>query len=144
MRHFSTKLYKKIKYMSKYWCIYMCGTSSVIGSSLDGQFRPEHHRFCGTTRPFNYRPSTDIVRHGRFISDLFARQGSPVSTKHLYDICTMLAQRRRGWADVVQMLYKCFVFAGSPRRRFECQGSDNHNTSFVTISIITVFWWLIY
>ena len=24
----------------------------------------------------------------------------------------MLAQRRRRWADVVQMLYNCFVFAG--------------------------------
>ena len=24
----------------------------------------------------------------------------------------MLEQRRRRWADVVQMLYKCFVFAG--------------------------------
>ena len=38
---------------------------------------------------------------------------SPVNTKHLYDICTMLDQRRRRWDDVVQMLYKCFVFAGS-------------------------------
>ena len=36
----------------------------------------------------------------------------PVNTKHLYNICTMLDQRRRRWADVVQMLYKCFVFAG--------------------------------
>ena len=25
----------------------------------------------------------------------------------------MLDQRRRRWADVVQMLYKCFVFAGN-------------------------------
>ena len=25
----------------------------------------------------------------------------------------MLVQRRRRWADIVQMLYKCFVFAGS-------------------------------
>ena len=24
----------------------------------------------------------------------------------------MLDQRQRRWADVVQMLYKCFVFAG--------------------------------
>ena len=38
----------------------------------------------------------------------------PANTKHLYNICTMLNQRRRRWADVVQMLYKCFVFA---RRR---------------------------
>ena len=36
----------------------------------------------------------------------------PVNPKHLYNICTMLDQRRRRWADVVQMLYKCFVFAG--------------------------------
>ena len=35
-----------------------------------------------------------------------------VNTKHLYNICTMLDQCRRRWADVVQMLYKCFVFAG--------------------------------
>ena len=34
------------------------------------------------------------------------------NTKHLYNICTMLAQRRRRWAGIVQMLYKCFVFAG--------------------------------
>ena len=33
-------------------------------------------------------------------------------TKHLFHICTMLDQRRRRWANVVQMLYKCFVFAG--------------------------------
>ena len=31
----------------------------------------------------------------------------PVTTKHLYIICTMLDER---WADVVQMLYKYFVF----------------------------------
>ena len=35
-----------------------------------------------------------------------------VNTKHLYTICTMSDQRRRRWADVVQMLYKCFLFAG--------------------------------
>ena len=35
----------------------------------------------------------------------------PVHTKHLYNICTMLGQRRRRWTDVVQMLYKCFVFS---------------------------------
>ena len=36
----------------------------------------------------------------------------PANTKHFYNFRTMLDQRRRGWADVVQMLYKCFVFAG--------------------------------
>ena len=38
---------------------------------------------------------------------------NPVNTKHLYNICTMLNQRRRRWDDVVQMLYKSFVFAGN-------------------------------
>ena len=37
---------------------------------------------------------------------------SSQQTKHLYNICTMLGQRQRRWADVVQMFYKCFVFAG--------------------------------
>ena len=36
----------------------------------------------------------------------------PANTKYLYNIFIMLDQRRRRWADVVQMLYKCFVFAG--------------------------------
>ena len=36
----------------------------------------------------------------------------PANTKHLYNSCTKLDQRRRRWADVVQVLYKCFVFAG--------------------------------
>ena len=35
----------------------------------------------------------------------------PVSTNHFYNTCTMLDQCRRRWADAVQMLYKCFVFA---------------------------------
>ena len=41
--------------------------------------------------------------------------GTPVNTTHLglYNICTMLKQRRRRWADVVQMLYRCLVFAGT-------------------------------
>ena len=32
--------------------------------------------------------------------------------KHLYNNCTTLDQRRRRWADVVLMLYKCFVITG--------------------------------
>ena len=34
----------------------------------------------------------------------------PANTKHLYNICTTSAHR---WSNIVQMLYKCFVFAGS-------------------------------
>ena len=40
---------------------------------------------------------------------------NPVKTKHLYNFHTMLVQRRRRWADIVSMLYKCFVFAGKRR-----------------------------
>ena len=36
----------------------------------------------------------------------------PANTKHLYNICTLLDQRRRRWGDVVKLLYKYFVFAG--------------------------------
>ena len=38
--------------------------------------------------------------------------GHPVNTKYLYNICTMLDQRRRRWTSVVHMLYESFVFAG--------------------------------
>ena len=41
-------------------------------------------------------------------------QCSPVNTKHLYNICTTTAQRLRRWTNIVQMLYKCFVFTGRP------------------------------
>ena len=40
----------------------------------------------------------------------------PANTKHLYNICTTSAQRLRRWSNIVQMLYKCFVFTGHPPR----------------------------
>ena len=51
-------------------------------------------------------------RSGGGTSIRVSPSGQTANTKHLYNICTMLVQRRRRWADVVQMLYKCFVFAG--------------------------------
>ena len=36
----------------------------------------------------------------------------PSKRKTLCGLCAMLDQRRRRWADVVQMLCRCFVFAG--------------------------------
>ena len=36
----------------------------------------------------------------------------PVNTKHLYNICTVLDQRRSRWGDVVHILYKCSVLSG--------------------------------
>ena len=41
--------------------------------------------------------------------------GDPANTQDLYTICTMLDQRRRRRDDLVQMLYKCFVLAGSKK-----------------------------
>ena len=38
----------------------------------------------------------------------------------------MLDQRQRRWADVVQMLYKCFVFAGMVPA-----DNDIHNTPYL-------------
>ena len=42
---------------------------------------------------------------------------NPANTKHLYNICTMLDQRRRRWADVrctnvIQMFYVCWEMLG--------------------------------
>ena len=44
-------------------------------------------------------------------------------TKQLYNLCIMLDQRRKRWADIVHILYKCFVLAGidlRPRLRWMC------------------------
>ena len=45
---------------------------------------------------------------------------NPANTKHLYKICTMLDQRRRRWAGVVQMLYKCFCVCWEGGYYFYC------------------------
>ena len=49
----------------------------------------------------------------------------------------MLEQRRRRWADVVQMLYKCFVFAGLLRYCAEhnLHFIWNNNTTFLQILV---------
>ena len=36
----------------------------------------------------------------------------PADATYLYNICATSAQRLRRWSNIVQMLYKCFVFAG--------------------------------
>ena len=50
----------------------------------------------------------------------------PVSTTHwyAYNICTTSAQRLRRWANIVQMLYKCFVFTGRSPRKTDLQQSQ--------------------
>ena len=62
-------------------------------------------RYCSSNVVNPYTAKHD---HRRF-------QPSPANIKHLYNICTMLDQRRRRWADIIQILYKCIVFAGSAR-----------------------------
>ena len=65
---------------------------------------------------------------------LFECNVIPANTKHLYNICTTPAQRLRRWTNVVQMLYKCFVFAGINTVWIKHilplttnSGSDSHN-----------------
>ena len=38
--------------------------------------------------------------------------GIPASTNHWNNICTTSAQRLQRWSNIVQMSYKCLVFAG--------------------------------
>ena len=59
---------------------------------------------CPKNQPWAFPHSQEMGR-GSLYTD----------TKHLYNLCTMLDQRRRRCADAVQMLYKCFVFVGLER-----------------------------
>ena len=68
-----------------------------------------------------YHSHLDVTHHGKkhsqicsimFYKDVSDVHPNPANTKHLYNICTMLNQCRRRWADVAQMLFICFVFAG--------------------------------
>ena len=43
--------------------------------------------------------------------NIYIFHGIQANTKHLYNICTTPAQRLQRWPNIVQMLYKCFVFA---------------------------------
>ena len=54
------------------------------------------------------------LRHFRSFTvlKLYHKTGEPVNKNHLYNICTTSAQRLRRWSNIVQMLYKCFVFVG--------------------------------
>ena len=42
----------------------------------------------------------------------------PSNTQHMYNICKLLDQLQERWADVVQISYKCFVFAGMETKGF--------------------------
>ena len=53
-----------------------------------------------------------VIMYCIIYTSLDVAQNNLANTKHLYTICTMLDQCWRCCADVVQMLYNCFVFAG--------------------------------
>ena len=57
----------------------------------------------------------------------------PANTKDLYNVWTTLAQRLRRWSNIVQMLYKCFVFAGMHLLRLPVshQTQEVHQELFV-------------
>ena len=63
----------------------------------------------------------------------FSRRPIPVNTKHLYNICTIVDQRRRCWADVVQMLYKYCVFAGIVFCKYQNAVSTHFTNSFLAL-----------
>ena len=54
----------------------------------------------------------------------------PANTKHLYNICAMLDQRRRRWANIVQMLYTCFVFTGEMLTDLRLSLADHSNNIY--------------
>ena len=62
----------------------------------------------------------------------------PLSTKHLYNICTTFAQRLLRCSSIVQMLYKCFVFTGTtPKVSPTTQTAVQPCTSACTVLLMT-------
>ena len=57
--------------------------------------------------------SVENQKHSDLFRNLSIFEIFPANTKHFYNICTTSAQRLRRWYDIVQMLYKYFVFAGA-------------------------------
>ena len=93
------------------WPKHSSAKASVKGNAII--FR--RHFFCVSRRVFVPEKSKQMnlaLEQGQtsHILRLIFGAGVPVNAKHLYSICTMLDQRRRRWANVVQILYKCFVF----------------------------------
>ena len=78
------------------------------------------HTYCQSqTNGLTVRP--DVARwvysHLSITVKPFYILNIPANTKHFYNICTASAQRIRRWSSSVQMLYKCFVFAGMLNER---------------------------
>ena len=77
-----------------------CGPMSGVCRSSGHLVRSHHLTVYSRTSLLYLQASPPLV--SCVISDI------PASTNHLYTICTMLDQRRRRWAVIVQMtFYKC-------------------------------------
>ena len=71
----------------------------------------------------------------------------PANTKHLYDICTMLGQRRRRWADAVQKLYECFLWhlydictmSAQRRRRWADVVQSSYRSFVIARILLSIF-----
>ena len=64
---------------------------------------------------------------------------NPANTKHLYNICTTSSQRLRRWPNIVQMLYKCFVFAGNAVQHYNIHVNVMPATMLVSRSSNLIF-----
>ena len=75
-------------------------TVDSAGPTLD------QSRVCWVVQ-YSHRKKTGLSEHWTNM-DI-----TPANTKHLYTICTTSSKRLRRWSNIVQMLYKCCVFAGT-------------------------------
>ena len=77
------------------------------------------------------RPLQNIVREAIVIPHHICLPVHPANKKHLYNISTIMDQRRRRCADIVKMLYKCFVFAGQCLSGMKCVSKHKDLQIFV-------------
>ena len=97
--------------------------------------------------PIVYSPFLSVKPTFLSVNELIVIRGAgltksyPVDTRYLYNIFTMLDKRRRRWADVVQMLYKCFGFRsdvlGLLRLRKSCWQIICNQSSYSNITPTT-------
>ena len=102
---------RTIKFHYACFFLFLMGNFSLHASDI---FKP--HSFSHRPPPpppSSWMVYTSIIYSVKAWRDMVTGFLShPVDTKHLYDICTMLAQRRRRWASMLQMLYNCLCLLG--------------------------------
>ena len=119
------------------WCVYYyrwTGLITTLAIALPLWSGVKTLMFCLSTNTL-YTHHEDVYTHSCSVAVLFTHQSlmlcshdlfsvaihghylliimtcKPANTEQLWNICTMLDQRRRRWAAIVQMFYKCFLFA---------------------------------